>query len=250
MEIRVRKSTIICAIVIIVLIIGIGVFAYELVSTKQNNEKEIGDLQNKVNTLSTNMQSTLKEDNTVSDEKQELNEDELKDVEEFINNEENNGFIQGNYNKIEDISDLQWNWILIGASRKIGDTSNTAMHEYSELKNGDVFDTPVYKYKSEELINFIKEKTGKQYTVDKLQSILPEDIVWSGNQEYCYLSTGEAGYNQATDLSGYKQSNKYIVSGKYYNPQYNDDNGEEVTSFTVTLQKIDDGYVFVSNEMK
>lgn len=250
MEIRVRKSTIICAIVIIVLIIGIGVLAYELVSTKQNNEKEIGDLQNKVNTLSKNMQSTLKEDNTVSDEKQELNEDELKDVEEFINNEENNGFIQGNYNKIEDISDLQWNWILIGASRKIGDTSNTAMQEYSQLKNGEVFDTPVYKYKSEELINFIKEKTGKQYTVDKLQSILPEDIVWSGNQEYCYLSTGEAGYNQATDLSGYKQSNKYIVSGKYYNPQYNDDNGEEVTSFTVTLQKIDDGYVFVSNEMK
>lgn len=34
MEIRVRKSTIICAIVIIVLIIGIGVLAYELVNTK------------------------------------------------------------------------------------------------------------------------------------------------------------------------------------------------------------------------
>lgn len=195
------------------------------------------------------MQSTLKEDNTVSDEKQELNEDELKDVEEFINNEENNGFIQGNYSKIEDISDLQWNWILISASQKIGNTSNTAMQEYSQLKNGEVFDTPVYKYKSEELINFIKEKTGKQYTVDKLQSILPEDIVWSGNQEYCYLSTGEAGYNQATDLSGYKQTNKYIVSGKYYNPQYSE-NGEEATSFTVTLQKKDDGYVFVSNEIR
>ena len=39
-------------------------------------------------------------------------------------------------------------------------------NHYNELKNGEVFDTPVYKYKSEELINFIKEKTGKQYTVD------------------------------------------------------------------------------------
>lgn len=249
MEIRVKKSTIICIIIIIVLIIGIGVLAYELINTKQNNEKEIGDLQNKVNTLSTNMQSTLKEGNTVSDEKQELNEDELKDVEEFINNEENNGFIQGNYSKIEDISDLQWNWILINASQKIGDTSNTAMQEYSQLKNGEVFDTPVYKYKSDELINFIKEKTEKQYTVDKLQSVLPEDIVWSENEEYCYLSTGEAGYNQATDLSGYKKSNKYVINGKYYNPQYNE-NGEEVSTFTVTMQKADTGYIFVSNEMK
>ena len=39
--------------------------------------------------------------------------------------------------------------ILISASQKIGDTSNTAMQEYSQLKNGEVFDTPVYKYKSE-----------------------------------------------------------------------------------------------------
>ena len=249
MEIRVRKSTIICVVIIIVLIIGLGVLAYELINTKQNNEKEIGDLQNRVNTLSSNMQNTSKEDNTVPDEKQELNEDELKDVEEFINNEENNVFIQGNYNKIEDIGDLQWNWILISASQKIGDTSNTAMQEYSQLKNGEVFDTPVYKYKSEELINFIKEKTEKQYTVDKLQSVLPEDMVWSENEEYCYLSTGEAGYNQATDLSGYKQANNFIVSGKYYTPQYSE-NGEEATSFTVTLQKTDDGYVFVSNEMK
>lgn len=248
MEIRVRKSTIICVVIIIVLIIGIGVLSYELVDTKQNNEKEIEDLQNRVNTLSTNMKNTSKEENTVSNEKQELNEDELKDIEEFLNNEKNNGFIQGNYSKIEDISDLQWNWILISASQKIGDTSNTAKQEYSQLKNGDVFGTPVYKYKSDELINFIKEKTGKQYTVDKLQSILPEDIVWSENEEYCYLSTGEAGYNQSTDLSGYKQSNKYVISGKYYNPQYNE-NGEEISSFTVTMQKTDTGYIFVSNEM-
>ncbi len=249
MEIRVRKSTIICVVIIIALIIGIGVLAYELVDTKQNNEKEIEDLQNRVNTLSSNMQNTSKEENTVSNEKQELNEEELKDIEEFLNNEENNGFIQGNYSKIEDISDLQWNWILISASQKIGDTSNTAKQEYSQLKNGDAFDTPVYKYKSDELINFIKEKTEKQYTVDKLQSVLPEDIVWSENEEYCYLSTGEAGYNQATDLSGYKKSNKYVINGKYYNPQYNE-NGEEVSTFTVTMQKADTGYIFVSNEMK
>ena len=127
MEIRVKKSTIICIIIIIVLIIGIGVLAYELISTKQNNEKEIGDLQNRVNTLSSKMQNTSKEENTVSNEKQELNEEELKDIENFLNNEENNGFIQGNYSKIEDISDLQWNWILISASQKIGDTSNTSM---------------------------------------------------------------------------------------------------------------------------
>lgn len=249
MEIRVKKSTIICIIIIIVLIIGIGVLAYELISTKQNNEKEIGDLQNRVNTLSSNMQNTSKEENTVSNEKQELNEEELKDIENFLNNEENNGFIQGNYSKIEDISDLQWDWILISASQKIGDTSNTSMQEYSQLKNGEVFDTPVYKYKSEELINFIKEKTEKQYTVDKLQSVLPEDMVWSENEEYCYLSTGEAGYNQATDLSGYKQANNFIVSGKYYNPQYNE-NGEEISSFTVTMKNADTGYIFVSNEMK
>lgn len=72
---------------------------------------------------------------------------------------------------------------------------------------------------------------------------------WSENEEYCYLSTGEAGYNQAIDLFGYKQANKYIVSGKYYNPQYNE-NGEEISSFTVTMKKADTVYIFVSNEMK
>lgn len=250
MEIRVRKSTVICTVIIIVLIVAIGVLAYEFVNTKQSNEKEIGELQNKVNTLSaTNIQNTSKEDNTVSTEKQELTEDELNNIEEFLNNEENNGFIQGEYNNVEYISELQWTLILIGASRKIGDTSNTAVQEYDKLMNGDVLGIPVYKYNSEELINFIKEKTGKQYTVNKLQSILPEDIVWNENEEYCYLSTGEAGYDQAIDLSGYKQSNNYIVSGKYYNSQYNQ-NGEETTSFTVTLQKTDTGYIFISNNMK
>ena len=228
MKIRIRKSTLICIVIIIALIIAIGILAYELANTKQNNKKE---------------------DNTISTEKQEINEDELKDIEKFLNNEENNGFIQCKYNKIEDISDLQWNWILISASQKIGDTSNTAIQEYIKLKNEEVLGTPVYKYKSEDLINFLKEKTGKQYTVDKLQSVLLEDIVWSENEEYCYLSTGEAGYNQATDLSGYKQSNKYVINGKYYNLQY-DDNGEKITSFTVTLQKTDTGYVFISNEIK
>lgn len=250
MEIRVRKSTVICIVIIIVLIMAIGVLAYELVNTKQNNEKEIGDLQNKINTLSTaNIQNTSKEDNTISTEKQELSENELDNIEEFLNNEENNGFIQGEYNNVEDISELQWTWILIGASQKIGDTSNTAVQEYDKLMNGNVLDIPVYKYNSEELINFIKEKTGKQYTVNKLQSILPEDIIWNENEEYCYLSTGEAGYNQVTDLSGYKQSNKYIINGKYYNSRYNQ-NGEETTSFTVTLQKADTGYIFISNNMK
>lgn len=103
---KIRKSTLICIVIIIALIIAIGILAYELANTKQNNKKE---------------------DNTISTEKQELNEDELKDIEKFLNNEENNGFIQCKYNKIEDISDLQWNWILISASQKIGDTSNTAM---------------------------------------------------------------------------------------------------------------------------
>ena len=228
MKIRIRKSTLICIVIIIALIIAIGILAYELANTKQNNKKE---------------------DNTISTEKQELNEDELKDIEKFLNNEENNGFIQCKYNKIEDISDLQWNWILISASPKIGDTSNTAIQEYIKLKNEEVLGTPVYKYKSEDLINFLKEKTGKQYTIDNLQSILPEDIVWNENKEYCYLSTGEAGYNQVKDLSGYKQSNKYVINGKYYNLQY-DDNGEKITSFTVTLQKTDIGYVFISNEIK
>lgn len=228
MKIRIRKSTLICIVIIIALIIAIGILAYELANTKQNNKKE---------------------DNTISTEKQELNEDELKDIEKFLNTEENNGFIQCKYNKIEDISDLQWNWILISASQKIGDTSNTAIQEYIKLKNEEVLGTPVYKYKSEDLINFLKEKTGKQYTIDNLQSILPEDIVWNENKEYCYLSTGEAGYNQVKDLSGYKQSNKYVINGKYYNLQY-DDNGEKITSFTVTLQKTDTGYVFISNEIK
>lgn len=228
MKIRIRKSTLICIVIIIALIIAIGILAYELANTKQNNKKE---------------------DNTISTEKQELNEDELKDIEKFLNTEENNGFIQCKYNKIEDISDLQWNWILISASQKIGDTSNTAIQEYIKLKNEEVLGTPVYKYKSEDLINFLKEKTGKQYAIDNLQSILPEDIVWNENKEYCYLSTGEAGYNQVKDLSGYKQSNKYVINGKYYNLQY-DDNGKKITSFTVTLQKTDTGYVFISNEIK
>ena len=249
MEIRVKKSTIVYISIIIILIIIIGVLAYAFLDTKQNNEKEIGNLQNKVNLLSTKIQNTSNINNTVSNEKEELNESELKEVEEFLNTEENNGFIQVQYNKVEDIDDLQWIWILISASQKIGDTTDKAKQEYSTLKNGEVFDTPIYKYKSEDLISFIKEKTGKQYTVEKLKNILPEEVIWNENNENCYLATGEAGYNQVTNLSGYKQSNKYFISGKYYNANYND-NGEETTEFTVTLQKNNTEYIFVSNQMK
>lgn len=55
---KIRKSTLICIVIIIALIIAIGILAYELANTKQNNKKE---------------------DNTISTEKQELNEDELKE---------------------------------------------------------------------------------------------------------------------------------------------------------------------------
>lgn len=168
-------------------------------------------------------------------------------MEEFLNKEENNGFIQSKYDNIEQI---EWTWVLICASDKLGNDSQ-AIQEYCNLMNIDTYETPVYKCKSRDIINFIKEKTGKQYTKHELKNILPEELVWDENGEVCFLATGDAGYDQAMNITGYKQADKYIVSGDYYNPQYNVQTGDmDITSFTVTLQKTNSGYIFISNVMK
>lgn len=226
MNIKLRKGQVICVILIIALISIIGLLAYKLQKVEQNN---------------------ISFNDTNLNKKQELSSNEIQEIEEFLNDGDNNGFIQSEYDNIDDI---EWIWVLLCSS--IGDTSEDAVQDYCNLMNLDKNECniPLYKFISEDIISFIKEKTKKLYTINELKSILQEEMVWDKNGEVCFLNTGDAGYDQAINITGYKQEDKYVVKGDYYNPQMNLKTGENVTSFTVTLQKIDNSYIFISNSMK
>ena len=51
MEIRIRKSTLICVIIILIMFIAVSVLGYEFFNIKKNNEEKIQSLQNKINEL-------------------------------------------------------------------------------------------------------------------------------------------------------------------------------------------------------
>lgn len=260
MEIKIRKSTIICVILILIFMVTTGVLAYELLNTKQNNEEKIGKLQNQVHTLerilsstnerleantTTNENNNSSTNNTKASEKQTLNINQLSEIESFLNKEENNGFIQSEYDNIDQI---QWIDVLLCASNSIGNNSNEVYKEYSRLNGGSLGIT-VYKYNSKNLIKFIKEKTGKEYTVQNLKNMFKEYVCWSKNDEDCYIEVGDSAFNFIKCTEGYMQGEKYIIKGKFDNLKYNS-KLEEVTTFTVTLQKDDKGYIFISNDMK
>lgn len=244
-EIVIRKSTFAYICIILILIVIISVLAFKLMQVK-----------NEENSANTTIESnSIKEVNTVenntnknvSNEKTELSEKELEEFTNFLNKEENNGFIQSEYKKIEDVS---WYRVLACAVSAIGEQSAMVNQEFTELTGMGSPDTVVYKYNMNDVLSFVENKTGEEMrdANDFSDLSYDEDIIFDGTGDTCFITPDGAYYNFIKCIEGYKKENNYVIKGKYVVTNQYTENGQEYNGFQVTLKKSNDGYVFVSNE--
>lgn len=72
---------------------------------------------------------------------------------------------------------------------------------------------------------------------------------WSDKYQAFYATFTDSQHNDVTCVSGTKTSDgKYEINGNYTTLQYNQES-KKVKSFTITLQKQGNNYLFVSNIM-
>ena len=256
MEIRVRRSTLICIIIILIMIMVVAILGYEFYSTKKNNEEQIQNLQSKINeieknnnTLENNIENTsisnTNSKTTKEDEKINLNNDEINEITEYINKAENNAFAECEYSNINDIN---YSLIIEGAVISEKYECETPVKRYEELSGNVGYDGAIYKFTYEDVKKLFEDKIGKVPT--NLENILKEmNLVYDSQNKVYYLATGEYYGVQILVKDGYKKGNTYVVNGKYETPLYNEQ-GEEVNTFTLTLEKDGENYKFVSNLMK
>ena len=256
MEIRIRKSTLICVIIILIMFIAVSVLGYEFFNIKKNNEEKIQSLQNKINELeqdNNTIENNIEDTNTSNtnteitkeNEKINLNNDEINKITEYINEAENNVFVKCEYSNINNIN---YSLIIGGAFISEKYECETPVKRFEEL-SGDVgYDGPIYKFTYEDVRKLFESKIGTVPT--DLENILKDmNLVYDSKNKVYYLATGEYYGTQVTVESGYKKGNTYVVNGKYENPLYNEQ-GEEVDNFTLTLEKNGEGYKFISNTLK
>lgn len=169
----------------------------------------------------------------------ELTSEELKEIEDFINKEENNGFAWG-YSNVEAIVMAKWGKSS-SAQYEEGhweiteDESKAIISSYGEI-DGDVT-----KVTAKEAQEIYKEKTGKEISLDNLKS-----NEWTYIEKYdsFYYMTGGSPYNiESKCESGYKNSSgKYIVkvSGSHEAEKWN-------YHTTITLQKNESTYFIIES---
>ena len=98
------------------------------------------------------------------------------------------------------------------------------------------------------------EKTGKTFNLEeKLKD-------WAYNSKYAayYHEHGDTNMSEVICVSGYKKGSTYVINGKYdlgehedYYLDFDDVNrNKSYAGFTLTLQKVGDGFRFVSNILK
>ena len=249
---KMKKSTLIVVILIVLAIIGITV--YSIMTTEKTKVEKEEEAKKNSNYIEKQEQQDKKDEeqpnetnNTenVKNEKVELTKQELDEFTENLGATkiENNVFLTCEYNKIEDI-DLS-KILYSGAGIEI--TGENVNKEYKEVTGEDGLGVSVIKLKSDDINAFLKEKTGKTFDI---KSKLSDKIVYSSKYDAYYVERGDTNLALIECTKGSKTSDgKYVIEGKYKDLRYNSKD-EEVKSFIVTLQKNDNGYMFISNEMK
>lgn len=105
---------------------------------------------------------------------------------------------------------------------------------------------PVFKFKKSKIDIFLKEKLGKTYS-DVIERLTNNGYVYNSQYDAIYTMHGDTANDTIECVSGTKTSDgKYEINGNYKNLKYNNSK-EKVKSFTLTLQKQGDNYLFVSN---
>lgn len=166
-----------------------------------------------------------------------LNKIELKEIEDFLNKEENNGFIKSTYNNAKEV-DLYY---VFSTKEYFADGEETKKYEnYS----GSVITSPLYKVTQEQVNDVLTNKFGIEG--------IDNDFNYGDNFEYIeqedsyYFINCDDLYIESNCTKGTKTNNIYVV-----NYESKATTGNQIKG-TVTLMKQDNvnNWFFVSNKVE
>lgn len=230
-----KKTKIIMTIIIVILVLIIAGLVGYIVLDKRD---EINNEPNREDISSLNKNDKDDDEQTIeeipSEEKaRKLTKEELKEFEDYFNDFENNGFLVTEYAKPEEV-DI--NYVLYSNSIA-EDLSAEEMDEYSNMMGWaselDGPPTQCFKYKKEDINELLKNKMN--ISLDDLEIKL----------EYSYISKYDAYFDIHGDTIYMPVE---VISGEINNEglyiiKYTMNEEEK----TVTMKKVEDNYLFVSN---
>ncbi len=253
-----KLSKFIIAIIVIVLIVLGALYINQNINNEENNNLESGAgnslaeiiEENETNNESNNTSDSKETNNEKIIKNQENNEytnakpekviypvnlttSELKEIEEYLNQKENNGFVSP-YNTYTKPSEINLNTIFYDAFALEGGNNSLSEDELNAYKAmGRYGDTDIRKVTTEQAKQRYLEKTGE--TLTNLSSRL--NWIYLEQYDAYYTEGGDTGMVDVKCLSGLKnEDGTYVV-------KINAGNVNE----TVILKKNGDNYLFISN---
>lgn len=160
-----------------------------------------------------------------------LTDSELDYFTNYFNEYDNNGFLQSYYSDIRDIDLSQVLYYGAGYT----DTYNLSEDEYILYENSTGYEIfcDITKLTTEQINSLLIKKTGVSFNE------INNGLDWLFLEEYdaYYFEHGDTNYAPVECLSGYKEDDLYVI--QYDHTYYG--------SSTVTMQKKNGNYLFVSN---
>ena len=167
-------------------------------------------------------------------ENRELTQSELKQVEEYLNQNENNGFINHQYQKPSNIQIKQLLYDGAGIGKELNEK------EYQEIMKQDFnkIDRGIEakKFYKQEIDQLYQEKTGTLLSENETGIHLS----YCEKYDFYYMFHSDTHFVRAKCVRGRIQDD--ICQVVYQNIDYLEDG-----YYQVTLKKLGNGYVFVSN---
>lgn len=168
-----------------------------------------------------------------------LSEERLKDIESFLNAEENNGFVSMNeYSCPEEVS--LYDALYSGAGISVGswDWSEEEQNDYLVAAEWEEWYIPVLRFKREDVEALLQKKLG--ISVSDLTKDI--DMLYIEKYDAYYHAHSDTQYQPVEVLGGWLEGGEgglYIID---YKIGWGDGKGR------VTLRSTKDGYQFVSNK--
>ena len=164
-------------------------------------------------------------------------EQEVTEIQEFLNKGENNGFVQINYDE-DNASGLKLKSILNAMPDGGESLMNTYLTE-QELKEVGVSSEQLHKYDVSKLNGFFYKKIG--LTLDRIKNLNTDGMTYSEKYNSYYTNFGDTSYSEVKVT----ECGKDYYGGIYY---VQGECGER--KFETELLKTDEGYKFRYNIVK
>ena len=165
----------------------------------------------------------------------ELNSNELKRIEDILNEEENVRFLYSSYNNMNEVN------LYFVFSRPKYLASGDEIRRYEELTKTEIT-SPLYKIPREEIENLLTLKFGAQF----VKEINEEDLKYLEEEDSYYFINSDDLSLEIDCISGTRDNDEYIV-----NYETKEESAFELKgTIKLYIQESDFAYFIISNKVK